>query len=111
MQTPTQVKQKRLNIESAEVKLEQTKKKLQKEIDQAFYNAQAAQEEKISARQSARSQTEAERYAAEKFTAGRGTAYEYSQAKQKLVEAESQYLRARYNYLFKVLILEYYMGL
>jgi len=111
MQTPTQVKQKRLNIESAEVKLEQTKKKLQKEIDQAFYNAQAAQEEKISARQSARSQTEAERYAAEKFTAGRGTAYEYSQAKQKLVEAESQYLRARYNYLFKVRILEYYMGL
>lgn len=111
MQTPTQVKQKRLNIENAEVKLEQTKKKLQKEIDQAFYNAQAAQQEKISARQSARSQTEAERYAAEKYTAGRGTAYEYSQAKQKLVDAESQYLRARYNYLFKVRILEYYMGL
>lgn len=111
MQTPTQVKQKRLNIESAEVNLEQTRKKLQKEIDQAYYNAQAAQQEKISARQSARSQSEAERYAAEKYTAGRATAYEYSQAKQKQMEAESQYLRARYNYLFKVRILEYYMGL
>jgi outer membrane protein len=111
MQTPTMVKQQKLSVENAELQLEQTKKSLRKEIDQAYYNASAAQSEMIAARQTERSSMEAARYASEKYAAGRGTAYEYSQAKQKLMEAQSSELQARFNYLFKVQILEYYMGL
>ena len=111
MSTPTQVKRQKLNVENAELLLEQQKKSIRKEIDQAYYNALAAQSEKISAQQSARHATEAERYAAEKFASGRATTYEYNNAKQTLMQAQSAHLQARYNYLFKVRILEYYMGL
>ena len=111
MQTPSQVKSKQINVESAQLQLEQQKKTIRKEIDQAYYNALAAQSEKISAQQSARHAAEAERYAAEKFSSGRATTFEYSNAKQTHMQAQSAHLQARYNYLFKVRILEYYMGL
>ena len=111
MQTPTQVKRQQLNVENAQLQLEQTKKTLRKEIDQAYYYAMAAQSEKMSSQQTARSTGEAERYASEKYAAGRASVYEYSQAKQNHMQAQSAHLQARYNYLFKLRILDYYMGL
>ena len=111
MQTPTQVKRQQLSVENAQLQLEQKKKTIRKEIDQAYYNALAAQSEKISSMHTARSTEEAERYASEKFDAGRASVYEYTQAKQNHTQAQSAHLQARYNYLFKVRILEYYMGL
>ena len=65
----------------------------------------------LSAQQAERSAAEAERYASEKFAAGRATAYEYNAAKMTHLNALSSHLQARYSYLFKVRILEYYMGL
>ena len=111
MQTPTQVKRQQMNVENAQLQLEQKKKSIRKEIDQAYYNAQAAQTEKISSQQAARSAAEAERYALEKYAAGRASVYEYKEAKQSHLQAVSDHLQARYNYLFKVRILDYYMGL
>ena len=111
MQTPSQVKTQQINVENAQLQLEQQKKTICKEIDQAYYNALAAQSEMVSARQAERSSTEAERYATEKYSAGRATVYEYYTAKQTYLQAVSAHLQARYNYVFKVHILEYYMGL
>ena len=48
MQTPTQVKRQKMNVENAQLQLEQKKKSIRKEIDQAYYNAMAAQTEKMS---------------------------------------------------------------
>lgn len=111
MQTPTQVKNQQLRVENAQLQLEQKKKTIRKEIDQAYYNALAAQSEKISSQQTARSTAEAERYALEKYVAGRASVYEYKDAKQSHMQAQSAHLQARYNFLFKVRILDYYMGL
>ena len=111
MQTPTQVKRQKMNVENAQLQLEQKKKSIRKEIDQAYYNAMAAQTEKMSSQQAARSTGEAERYASEKYAAGRASVYEYKEAKQSHLQAVSAHLQARYNYLFKVRILDYYMGL
>lgn len=111
MQTPSQVKNKQISVENAQLQLEQQKKTIRKEIDQAYFSALAAQSEMLSAQQAERSAAEAERYASEKFAAGRATAYEYNAAKMTHVNAVSSHLQARYSYLFKVRILEYYMGL
>lgn len=111
MQTPSQVKTQQINVENAQLQLEQQKKSICQEIDQAYYNALAAQSEMVSARQAERSSSEAERYSTEKYMAGRATVYEYYTAKQTHLQAVSAHLQARYNYVFKVRILEYYMGL
>ena len=110
MQTPNTVKRQKINIENQRLQISQTKQSLRKNIDQAYYNALAAQIQQSSAEKAAASAKEAYRYAEQKFEAGRATSYEYYDAKNTYTKALSEHLQAKYNYLFKLRILEYYMG-
>lgn len=110
MQTPNAVRQQKLNIKNTRLQAEQTKKNLRKEIDQAYYNALAAQQQQQSAAKAEASAAEAYRYAEQKYEAGRMSFYELNDVKNTYIRARSELLQARYNYLFKVRILEYYMG-
>ena len=110
MQTPNTVKRQKITIENQKLQILQTKQNLKKEIDQAYYNALAAQTQQLSAEKAAESAKEAYRYAEQKFEAGRATTYEYYDAKTTWFRAQSEYLQAKYNWLFKLRILEYYTG-
>lgn len=110
MQTPNNINRQKININNTQLQIEQTKQNLRKQIDQAYYNALAAQAQQRSAEKAMLSAAEAFRYAEQKFEAGRSSAYEYYEAKNTYVKAQSDYLQAKYNYLFKVEILKYYKG-
>lgn len=110
MQTPNNVRRAKLTIEDSRLQLEQRKKDLRKEIDQAYYNALAAQKQEYSAQKAEQSGAEAFRYAGQKLEAGRADAYQYQEAKNNYMQAQSERLQAKYNYLFKLKILEYYQG-
>ncbi len=110
MQTPNTVKRQKIAIENQKLAITQTKQTLRKDIDQAYYNALAAQTQQSSAERAAESAKEAYRYAEQKYEAGRATSYEYYEAKNNYMKAVSEQLQAKYNYLFRVKILEYYMG-
>lgn len=110
MQTPNNIKRQQINISNAQLNLEQTKKDLRKEIDQAYYNATAAQSRQLSTQKALQSAQEAYRYAEQKYDAGRATTYEFYEAKRTLLEAQSEQLQAKYNYLFRIRILQYYAG-
>ena len=108
MRTPNNVKQQELRISNARIQLEQTKHDLRKKIDQAYYNAVAAHSRQQSAEKALISAQEAYHYAEQKYEAGRSTTYEFYEAKRTLQQAESEVLQSKYNYLFKLRILEYY---
>lgn len=110
MQTPNNVRRAKLTIEDSRLQLEQQKKDLRKDIDQAYYNALAAQAQQQSATKAELSSAEAFRYAERKYESGRSTSYEYQEAKNLYLQAQSERLQAKYNYLFKLKILHYYMG-
>ncbi|MCQ2345920.1 MAG: TolC family protein [Paludibacteraceae bacterium] len=110
LQTPLAVRQRKMALENAQLQLEQEKKALRKDIDQAYYNAANAYVEQQSAEHSAQSFEEALRYAEQKLEAGRGTSYEYTSAKTDYLRAVSSALQAKYNYLFRLRILDYYQG-
>ena len=110
MQTTTRVKQQRLALENARIDLEQQKKDLRKEIDQAYYNAQNAYVEQTAAAKAEESSAEALRYMTQKYQAGRCSLYEYQEAKNSYLQAQSAQLQAQYNYLFRCRILQYYKG-
>lgn len=110
LQTTTYVKRQKVAVENARLDLEQKKKDLRKEIDQAYYNAISAQTERISAEKSELSAQEALRYTEQKYDAGRATAYEYREAKNTYLQAQSTRAQAHYNYLFRLRILRYYQG-
>ena len=109
-QTTTRVKQQQLALENVRLDLEQQKKDLRKEIDQAYYNARNASIEQASAEKAERAAEEALRYTTQKYEAGRCTLYEYQEARNNHLQAQSTRLQARYNYLFRIRILQYYQG-
>ncbi len=110
MNTTNNLRRTKLNIENAKLQIEQVKKDLRKEIDQAYYNALAAQARQYSALKAERSAAEAYRYEEQKFSAGRTTSYTYYEAKNLYVQAQSERLQSQYDYLFKLLVLHYYEG-
>lgn len=110
MQTPLQVKTQKKNAENTRLRLEEKKKSIRKEIDQAFYNAQNAYAERESAIRSEARYKEALHYAKQKYEAGRCSSFEYTTAQNNYLTAQITRLRAEYNYLFRCRILDYYRG-
>ena len=50
-------------------------------------------------------------YAQSRFEAGAATSFEFSQAKLQFESAQSAWLRAKYDFIFKIKILELYFGI
>ena len=93
---------------SQELELENNKKSLYKEIQQAYYNAEAAArrfESSSVARESARESYE---LMEAKYVAGKANITEYMQARSTWLEAESNLSQARYEYLYQAGLLEFY---
>lgn len=110
-QTRNSVRSARLNIQNRELMMENTKKVLYKEIQQAYYNAVAAQESYLSSGKSVDASKEAFHYAEERYNAGKSTVFEYSEAKTKYAQSLSEQTQAKYNYIFRTKILDFYSGI
>lgn len=108
MQTSNSVKRAKLTIENSKVEVENVKKTLRKNIDQAYYNALAARSREEAANKSQKSSLEAYRYAEQKYQSGRASVYEMYDAKNSYTAVLSEQIQAKYDYYFKLKILEYY---
>jgi outer membrane protein len=102
------VKQQKIRVKSQELQLEETKRTLIKSIEQAYVNAVAAKE-KYTASQAANISTKvAFEYEEVKYNAGSSTTYEYNDAKNKYLRTQSNLIQAKFDFLFRVKILEFY---
>ena len=109
--TRNNVRSARLQVHSQEVRLEQTKKSLYKEIQQAYYNAVAASRQCESSDVALSSALTALNLMQLKYENGKATATEFQDAKTKYMRAESQQIQSRYTYLFRQKILDFYRGI
>jgi len=108
--TRNNVKSARLSFDSQALQLENTMKDLYKEIQQAYYNA-------LSARSKYESSVEAERSAAQafelmqaKYENGKANVTEFNASKGQLLEAQSNLVQARYEFLYQTRLLQFYGG-
>lgn len=108
--TRNQMRSARVQLESQRLALEQTRKEMFKEIQQAYYNAVAAQEQCSSAGASEEASKAAFTLMTAKFENGQATATEYQEAKTRLLKARSERLKARYSFLFRCKIIDFYRG-
>jgi outer membrane protein len=99
-----------LQIEDFRFQLESARNVLQKDIEQAYTNALAALNRYISAEKAVTSSAEAFRYTEEKYNVGMVNSVEYNQSKNNLTIAQSELLQARYEYIFRTKILDFYNG-
>ena len=108
--TRNAVRQARLQVTNQQMQLEETKKALYKEIQQAYYNALAAQKQCISSNAALQSAQTAFNLMQKKYENGKATATEYQESKTALQKAESTALQSRYTFLFRQKIIEFYKG-
>lgn len=101
----------KIGIENNKNELQKQKNNLRKEIEQVHQNAVAAMKRFYSSEKAVTSSEEAFRYIEEKFNLGIVTPLEYNEAKNKLFDAQSSFIQAKYEYIFRIKILDFYNGL
>ena len=106
----TNLNNSRISYESANNELQLEKNNLLKEIQQVHANALAAMKKYYASEKAVQSAQEAFRYVEEKFNLGIVTPLEYNDAKNKVTSAQSSYIQAKYEYIFRVKILDFYAG-
>lgn len=110
MQTKYRVKMAEANIENQNLEIENQGKALKKEIQQAYYNALAAEQKYNSAENALKSSQMAFDYAQAGFEAGKTTQMELNESRTRLYQAESTQLQAKYEYLYRCKVMEFYNG-
>ena len=106
--TRNNVRSAKLNTEIQKLRLENVKKTLYKDIQQAYYNALASAEKYNSAEAAYKSAEKAFGFMEEKLNNGRATMYEYNDSKTNMTKALSNRTQAKYDYIFRKKILEFY---
>lgn len=108
--TRNAVRTARKNHDESRLIAEQSCKTLYKEIQKAYYDALSAQEKYQSTEKAVYANTEAMRYALEKYNAGKYTAYEYNEVKLKLANSLSEQAQAKYEFMLQKKLLDFYSG-
>lgn len=108
MQTKYRVEMTKLNIENQELAIANTQKELKKDIQTAFYNAIAAEQKYKTSEETYNAASVAYRFSDESYTAGRATLLELNESKNRLFKSESEMLQAKYEYIYRVKVLEFY---
>ncbi len=100
-----------IQIADYEYRLQLASNILRKDIEQAYTNALAALNRYVSSEKAVKSTEEAFRYTEEKFNVGMVNSVEYNQSKNNLTIAQSELLQAKYEYIFRAKILDFYNGI
>ena len=105
-QVKNSVKNAQIALEYSKLEIDKRKIELRKKIEQAYYNAIGAESRWEAAQKSEIASQEAYRFAEQKYENGRATSYELSQAKSNLANVLSDQTQAKYEYMFRMKILE-----
>lgn len=104
------VAQAKIGIENANLDLELQKNNLYKTIQQAYNDAVAAFNKHKAADKKVKATSESFKYAEQKFNVGLINSVEYNDAKKELNNALSELLQAKYDYVFRTTVIDFYLG-
>ncbi|MGC9338097.1 MAG: TolC family protein, partial [Bacteroidales bacterium] len=110
LQTQTNISKSKVLLQDFDYMLEQQKQVLYKNIQQYHADAIAAYEKYISAMEAVTSNEEAFNYTQQKFEVGLVNSVDFNIAKNNLTKARSDLAQAKYEYIFKIKILDFYQG-
>ncbi|MBT8262560.1 MAG: TolC family protein [Bacteroidia bacterium] len=105
------VKRNRVNLERTRFQLEQAKLDLESNIYQAYVDVQGAFKAYEAAEKAFESQELAYQYAKDRYDVGLTNAFDFSQSKLRFDNASIEVNRTKYDYIFKLKVLELYFGI
>lgn len=108
--TRNKIRTARLQQLNYSLQLDNAKKSLYKEIQQAWYSAVAAESKYNSSTVAVDANQESFRLMSQKLENGKATSVEYNESKLNLMKALSDRIQAKYDYIFRTKILDFYKG-
>ncbi len=109
-QTKAQVKKSKIQEETTNLALEQAKINLESTIQRAFTDARAALKSYEAAQLSLQSQEVAFKNSQERFIIGALNSFDLEQSRLRMINARSSLINAKYDFIFKTKVLDFYLG-
>ena len=100
----------KLDLKNAQLVEQTTRIQLKQSVEQAFFNTTASYSRYQTLQHQVVAYTESFKATEVKFNAGVGTSVDYTVAKNKLDAANINLISARYDYILRLKILDYYQG-
>ena len=110
MANNTNIKRSKINIQKSNYALEQVKLDLRNTINQAYNDAKGSLKAYQAAEKTVAARKLAYEYAKERFDNGGMNTFNFLQAGQRNEAAQSELIKTKYNYIFKLKVLEFYFG-
>ncbi len=104
------VAQAKIGIENANLDLQLQKNNLYKILQQAYNDALSAYNKHKAATKKVQATSESFKYAEQKFNVGLINSVEYNDAKKEYNNALSELIQAKYDYVFRVTVIDFYLG-
>ncbi|MCV9385046.1 TolC family protein [Reichenbachiella ulvae] len=101
----------RITLEKARLQLENTKIDLESTVYQSYNDALAASKAYVAAEKTLIARQQAYDYAQERFDVGVINSFEFTQTQQQLEAAQSELVRTKFDYIFKIKVLEFFFGI
>lgn len=102
------VRSAQLSMMNQEMQLDNVKKQLYKEIQQAYYNTVSSKSRYESSQEVEVSAQESFQLVQAKYEGGKASITEFNESKNRLVTAQADVIKYRYEYLFNTALLEFY---
>lgn len=109
-QNKTNVAKAKIQEENAQLNLKQAKLDVEANVQRAFADAKAALRAYEAAKSSLESQKIAFQNSQERYDIGAMNAFDLEQSRLRLVNAESSLINAKYDFIFKTKVLDFYLG-
>ncbi|WP_317125767.1 TolC family protein [Flavobacterium beibuense] len=109
--TRNNVRKSKIALERSKIAYERQELDLQRNVYTAYTDVQGAQKAYEAAVSAAEARSQALEYAKERYEVGLINVFDLNQAQTLSVNAQSEVLRAKYDYIFKIKILDFYFGI
>ena len=109
--TRNNVERSKVNLEKSKIAVEQEELTLQRNVYTAFTDAKGGLNAYESAISALEAREEAYKYAKERYAVGMMNSFDFNQSQTLFTVAQSEVLRTKYDYIFKIKILEFYFGI
>ncbi len=104
------IKRAQIDVRRAEIQLEQDKLELETNINQAYVDVRGFSKAYYAAQKTAEARRLAYEYSKERYDVGLMNAFDFSQAQSRVEDAEAEVVRTKYDYIFRIKVLEFYFG-
>ncbi len=109
--TRNNIKRSQIDVQRAKLQLEQEKLDLESNVNQAYVDVENAAKAYEAAQKTLEARKLALEYSRDRFEVGLMNAFDFSQAQARLDNAEAEVIRTKYDYIFRIKVLDFYFGL